>query len=457
MFQLLDLGLAQTMNREVARLSANVRWEEAGNLLHTLAVVYWTVALCIATIVFLLSGFIADRWIQAQHLPVSTIQFTVQLMGVAIACRWPVGLYQGALNGLQLNTVTSFVAIAMTALGSGGAVLLLAYVSPTIEAFFIWQASVGLVYAATLRVFANRSIPSGAEPHFDFGELRRIWRFTTSVAAIGLSGIVMSQLDKVLLSKIVSLRDFGYYMLATMIAGGLYLITTPMFNVMYPKFSLLVAKGESERLRQLYRVGTRVYATALFFDFVRGGGICTGPNPDLDGRRLGGNGRGSSAVATERGHRAHGIMFFPFASAGTRGPAADAANQSDVAPGDGAADDRAGFLVRRHRGCVRLADPAYRKRAVRGVAHASQVAPRRRHPVAVARRDGASSCFAGRRRNCTRARRLIPTVAVAVVDLLRWRGVGSYAGGIGGISAGVETGRQLFACRKNSGMRIPPR
>ena len=91
-FQLLDLGLAQTMNREVARLSANVRWEEAGNLLHTLAVVYWTVALCIATIVFLLSGFIADRWIQAQHLPVSTIQLTVQLMGVAIACRWPVGL-----------------------------------------------------------------------------------------------------------------------------------------------------------------------------------------------------------------------------------------------------------------------------------------------------------------------------------------------------------------------------
>lgn len=48
---LLEMGMAPTINREVARCSAPGDLKEAGNLLHTLAVVYWFMAGAIALLV----------------------------------------------------------------------------------------------------------------------------------------------------------------------------------------------------------------------------------------------------------------------------------------------------------------------------------------------------------------------------------------------------------------------
>src|SRR5579871_265993 len=47
---LLDFGLATTANREVARYSALGKRNDAANMLHTLAVVYWTVAALIGLV-----------------------------------------------------------------------------------------------------------------------------------------------------------------------------------------------------------------------------------------------------------------------------------------------------------------------------------------------------------------------------------------------------------------------
>lgn len=264
LFLLLDFGLAQTLNREVSKCSVTGDWKRARNLLRTLALIYWAMALCIAAIVFSFSHPVATRWIQAEQLSASTVRSAVQLMGVAIACRWPIGLYQGALYGMQLNTVTSAVAVGMTFFTVGGAILLLAFVSPTVETFFAWQACAGLIYALTLRAFAWRAVGSSAGSRFDVDELRRIWKFATSVAAISLSAIILTQLDKLILSKMLSLEDFAHYMLATTIAGSLYLLVAPLFNVIYARFSLLAAQDNEAELRLTYRVGIRLFSILLF-------------------------------------------------------------------------------------------------------------------------------------------------------------------------------------------------
>jgi O-antigen/teichoic acid export membrane protein len=264
LFQLLDMGLAHTLNREIARYSVESKWLQAGNLLHTLAAIYWSIALCIAVIIFGSSNYIATHWVNADKLSEAVVQNAVQLIGISIACRWPIGLYQGALNGLQLNTVTSGVAVAMSVVGGGGAVLLLAFVSATLEVFFVWQACVGLASALALRAFAKKAINSESRSRFDVEEIRRVWRFASGVMIISLSAILFTQVDKVILSKLLSLADFGGYMLATAISGSLYFLIVPLFNVLYPRFSMLVAKGDDSELRLLYRVGMRLVAAVLF-------------------------------------------------------------------------------------------------------------------------------------------------------------------------------------------------
>jgi O-antigen/teichoic acid export membrane protein len=313
LLQLLDMGLSPTINREVARCSASGNLKEAGKLLHTLAVVYWCMAAAIALLIAALAQLIAGHWLQPKHLSRQTVEHAVMLMGLVVACRWPVGLYQGALIGAQRLTVSSGINILMTTVGSLGAVAVLAFVSPTIQAFFVWQACAGIVYALTIRWAAWRVIGRPKGTGFDVDRLKRIWRFSAGMSAISVTGLVLTQLDKVILSKMLGLEAFAHYMLATLVVSGLYLLIAPVFNVVYPRFAALVATGNLKKLTSLYRLSTNMLATALFpiamllavfaKDLVR---IWVG-NPGL-----------ASSVAPviallAIGSALHGVMYLPYA------------------------------------------------------------------------------------------------------------------------------------------------
>lgn len=310
---LLDMGLVPTINREVARCSALGSLKEAGRLLHTLAVVYWGMAVLIALLILILAPWIAEYWLQSKQLSSQTIAHSVMLMGLVVACRWPVGLYQGALIGAQRLTVSSGINMTMTTISSLGAVAVLVFVSPTIEAFFIWQACVGIVYAISMRLAAWHVIGEAQKISFDLVGLKRVWRFSAGMSGVALSATVLTQLDKVILSKLLGLEEYGQYMLATLMVSGLYVLILPVFNVVYPRLSALVVTGETEKLTDLYRIGTRMLGTVLFpiamafavfaEEILR---VWTG-NPAL-----------SSSVAPvvaflAMGAALHGVMFFPYA------------------------------------------------------------------------------------------------------------------------------------------------
>jgi O-antigen/teichoic acid export membrane protein len=263
-FWILDLGLAPTINREVARCSVSGKLQEAGTLLHTLAIICWSMGVLIALLVVAMAPLIARDWLQSNRLPLTSITHALMLMGLVIACRWPTGLYQGALMGAQRMTVSSGIGIAFSTISNLGAVAVLAFVSPTIEAFFVWQAAAGLAQAAAMRWAAWRIVGRQKGIRFESSELRRIWRFSAGISGLALATSVLMQLDKVLLSRILSLEEFGKYALAGVITSGLYVLLAPIFNVIYPRFSALVSAGNTEVLTNLYRLGTRLLSAVLF-------------------------------------------------------------------------------------------------------------------------------------------------------------------------------------------------
>lgn len=264
LLQLLDMGMAPTINREVARCSASGNLKEAGKLLHTLAVVYWSMAAAIAVLIMALAPLIAEYWLQSKQLSSNTISHAVMLMGLVVACRWPVGLYQGALIGAQRLTVSSGINMVMVTTSSLGAVLILAFVSPTVEAFFVWQAAVGFVYTIAMRTAAWRIIGVTEPIIFDVGCIKTIWKFSFGVAAISFSGLMLTQVDKIILSKTLGLDNYGEYMVATMVASSLYMLIIPVFNTVYPKFSSLAAQGKTQELFLQYRAITHSLAALLF-------------------------------------------------------------------------------------------------------------------------------------------------------------------------------------------------
>jgi O-antigen/teichoic acid export membrane protein len=313
LFSLLDLGLAPAMNREVARSMAEDNLRPARELLHTLSLVYWTTGIAIALLAVLAAPLVAQHWLQFKHLSASTVTNALMLMGCVVACRWPIGLYLGTIIGAQRVTVSSGITIVMSTASNLGAVAILAWVSQRIEAFFLWQAVVGIVYALAMRIGAWNAIGRESAVAFSVPALTRIWRFSAGISAIAVSALILTQIDKVVMSHMLTLSEFGQYSLATVVVSGLYLFINPTFNVIFPKFTALVVSGDAVRLADLYRWGTRLFTIALFPLFM----LLAVFAQDLV-RVWTGNAGLAANVATviallATGAALHGVMYFSYA------------------------------------------------------------------------------------------------------------------------------------------------
>ncbi|MFC4594662.1 oligosaccharide flippase family protein [Sphingobium tyrosinilyticum] len=265
MFAVLDLGLSQSINREVARAHSEDERARARDLLHTLAFGYWAVAFAIAIGMWAAAPLISKHWLSAST-DTGTLSNVIALMGFTVACRFPLSLYLGALMGARRMGLASAIEIIMVAVANLGVVGILAKVSPTLEGFFLWQALVAMINILLVKAIAWRVLEGGGtrRPRFDMTGVHRIWRFSAGLAVTAILGAMFVQSDKVVLSKIVPLSDLGRYTLASIVARSLYVLTAPAFSAAYPQMVSMHAGGRIEEIAQLYRLGTRLLMAVLF-------------------------------------------------------------------------------------------------------------------------------------------------------------------------------------------------
>lgn len=260
MFALLDLGLSNTLNRELARLSVLPgKEQEMNNLVRTLEVLYWGIAIFVGVAVVALSPLLAHHWIKAGQLSPKTIELTLLIMGFVIALQMPVGFYSGGLLGLQKQVLLNVINIGMSTLRGAGAALVLWLVSPTIQAFFIWQIVVSVIQISLLALFLWRRLPRCSKyAVFEKQLFKGIWRFAAGMSGISALAVILTQLDKVILSKMLSLETFGYYTLACVVSNGLSIITTSISNALFPRFSALAILQDEKTLKDLYQISTQL-------------------------------------------------------------------------------------------------------------------------------------------------------------------------------------------------------
>lgn len=263
--QVLDLGLSPTMNRELARYSAMPeKAGEARDLVRTLEAGYWLLGIVIGGAVIGAAPFFAHRWLNISSLPSGDVQEALIMMGILVTLQWPQSFYGSGLMGLQRQVLVNSVGISLSAVSSGGAVLVLWLISPKITALLSWQIVVSVIQVTLVPFLLWRNLPfSGRPPRFSLDVVRNVWKFAAGMSGLTLSGIILAQLDKLILSKMLSLEMFGYYTLAGVIGRAPYVLITPVFNAIFPRFSALVEMGDITRLKELYRLGSQLMATLI--------------------------------------------------------------------------------------------------------------------------------------------------------------------------------------------------
>lgn len=263
---LLDGGISPTLNREAARLSAfPEKARELGDLSRTLEILCWGVAFAACVVALLASPLAAQYWLASENISPETIRRALMIMSVALAFQWTAGFYTGGLQGLQEQKLQNVISIVWFVVRSFGAFFVLAYVSPTIEAFLLWQLATTALYCFLLAVFYWRKLPRATEkPRFNPTLLKEVWRYAAGMAGTSVVVLILTQTDKLILSKMLTLENFGYYALAVTLAGtGIGMIVGSISTVYFPQFSQTVAQDKISEMRELYHRACQVMSFFL--------------------------------------------------------------------------------------------------------------------------------------------------------------------------------------------------
>jgi O-antigen/teichoic acid export membrane protein len=248
-----DLGASATVSREMARFSVDPSSApEAPSLVRTMEIPYWGVGLLLGAAMAAAVPFIAGGI--KTTMPLYEVEQALLVMAVVVALQWPLTFYAGAIMGLQRQTLWNVINATAAAVRGGGAVAVLMFISPTATAFFTWQAVASALHTAAAAIALWRIIPRTAvRPRFHLALLRRIYRFALAVSGFSILIVILTQLDKVILSRVVTLAEFGEYSLATSLATAIYLCCAPVSDAYLPRLAQLAATNDRDALRSTFR------------------------------------------------------------------------------------------------------------------------------------------------------------------------------------------------------------
>jgi O-antigen/teichoic acid export membrane protein len=262
---ILDTGISATAIREIAwhavRPDGNQRILV---LLRSLEVVYWGIILILGIGILAGAWFFGAGWFELKELSSEIVRDVLMLMAVSLIVQVPSGLYIGGLMGWQRQVECSGLIVFFATVRGLGSILVLSLISPDIRAFFLWHIVASVLQTGVIRWSLFRKVSQSEYPvRFSINVLRSIKGFAGTMMLITVLGIIMSQMDKMILSRVVSLEAFGFYMLAWTVVSGFSRVATPLIQAFSPKFTELVSVGDDAGLAKQVRFASQLMSTLI--------------------------------------------------------------------------------------------------------------------------------------------------------------------------------------------------
>ncbi len=257
--QVLDFGLSSTLVREVARFRAG--GSSAGELravLRFIDLFFFGAGALVAVAIWGAGSWIARTWLVPRAMPLEEVAVCVSWMGVAVALRWISGLKKGVLVGFERQVWLAVFNTAIATLRFPGALVLIAFVTSSPKAFFLYQAVVAALELAFLLVFSGTLLPAGDRSSGrTFEQVKPALKFSLSLAFVSSVWLLTTQFDKLLLSRLLPLAEYGYFTVGTTLAGAITLLMAPVSQAILPRMTVLLTQGDREGVKSLYRTATQ--------------------------------------------------------------------------------------------------------------------------------------------------------------------------------------------------------
>lgn len=240
---LADAGLSATITREAAREADRLAFcrklvTAERMLLGAFATLGGTLALT--------APWIASDWLSIAN-PGQRDEATdaLRLMGGMMVFQQVMGLYVGALMGLQRQVTANTIQVAYILVRSGLVIPLIVWI-PDIRLFFLWQLGANVAFMLLARVILMRAIgQTGLSPgRSDFALLRPSLGFAGGMMAMSLVAAINTQMDRVVTSALLPVSDFASFSLAASAAQLPYIVLVPFTAAILPRLTEAFERGQ---------------------------------------------------------------------------------------------------------------------------------------------------------------------------------------------------------------------
>lgn len=261
-FALLDLGLTPTIARETARYRGGTMTAlYYRQLFRALSVIFVGVAIIGGGGLWFLAETIAYKWLNVETLSMSVVVIAVQIMAISVALRWLGGLYRGVVTGSErIVWLSGFNAIIATL--RFPAVFATMWYFGFTPLVFLWHQLCVAVFEVVVLYAMSKQLNPRLQPSETIGwsiqPVKPVLKFALTIAFTSSVWVLVTQTDKLILSGILPLAEYGFFTLAVLVASGIMILSAPVSTVIMPRMARLHAEGKHEEMILVYRNATQI-------------------------------------------------------------------------------------------------------------------------------------------------------------------------------------------------------
>lgn len=263
---LLDIGLSATISRQSASLKHSLEGMlEFKHILRSVESVFLIIALIIAVGVWSADSWIANNWLNIKVLDKNEVAYCISLMGLMIGFKWIVGLYKGAINGFEQQVWNNIYGVSINSLKFIGGFILVKYISQEPSSYFEYQLAIGVIELLVIHNKVYKVVPKS--DNFIMPSvimLKKIMPFALGIAYTSGIWIILTQIDKLLLSNILPLKEYGYFTLVAVVVSGMSALSGPIGTAVQPRMTALISMGNHDEMIRLYKKATQFVSVIGF-------------------------------------------------------------------------------------------------------------------------------------------------------------------------------------------------
>lgn len=266
-FQLLDIGLSPTLSRECALYkSGKVPTQTLAQLRKLLERFFIVVGIVGAALLWVFSKDMASDWLQVVNLSVSEVAYCVAIMGLVMAFRWISCLYRSVITGFEEQVWLSGINVLVAFLRFVLCIPVIIFIDASPVTYFLYQVAVSVFETILLWLKANRLVPKveNLTDKINWTLLKPVLIFAASTGLTSIIWVLVTQLDRLVLSKFLTLPVYGEFSVVVLLAGGINLLSGPISAALLPRLTSIAATSNPADFVELYKQYTRLVAVVIF-------------------------------------------------------------------------------------------------------------------------------------------------------------------------------------------------